>query len=121
MNWQYCGSFLLRLQYGSPADICLPISEERGTNNQNSRLQVSHPKATSFKSVLYCIRSSFQLLVFVVAVVSSLLALVQPAFNAFALMTLGVPTLVLLISELSRYVNTLFSDFICAVTSNEQN
>ncbi|ODM99673.1 Alkaline ceramidase 2 [Orchesella cincta] len=51
-------------------------------------------------------RSSFSFLVLAVAVISSLLALIQPAFNAFALMTLGVPTLVLLVSELSRCDNS---------------
>jgi len=50
-------------------------------------------------------RSSFQYFVFVIAVVSSILAFLQPAFNAFALMTLGVPTLVLMISELNRCDN----------------
>ncbi|XP_021954215.1 alkaline ceramidase [Folsomia candida] len=51
-------------------------------------------------------RYAFQCLILSAAVVSSGLALVQPAMNAFVLMILGLPALYLMISELNRCTNS---------------
>jgi len=51
-------------------------------------------------------RPMFQAIVLGIAIVSSGLALLQPAVNAFALMTLAVPALMLMITELNRCRNS---------------
>lgn len=106
MSSPFYGSSQPHLLSGFQADTCPfrcarvgmnPIT--KNPNNSNSYKMITN------LILIYC-RQSFQYLVFVVAVVSTFLAFLQPAFNAFALMTLGVPTLVLMISELSRCDNS---------------
>lgn len=53
------------------------------------------------------IRRKFKQLMMAISVLASFAACIYPWINSFALMTLGVPTFILLTKELKRYVNFL--------------
>lgn len=59
---------------------------------------------------MYLCRYAFQCLILGAAILTSAMALIQPAMNAFVLMMLGLPALYLMVSELNRSDSVIFKN-----------
>lgn len=59
------------------------------------------------------LRKIFSYTVATIACIGSLMAVMNPVVNAFALMSLGIPAVALMITETLRYKLELILEWIC--------